>query len=56
MDEADAAKEIIQLIKPKIAIPMHYGYATGGDPNKFKESIGDAATVHILDPVFDVKR
>ena len=56
MDEPEAAEAIAQRIKPRIAIPMHYGYATAGDPNKFKASIGDAATVHILNPVFDVKR
>ena len=56
MDEPEAAEAITRSIKPRIAIPMHYGYATAGDPNRFKTSIGDAATVHILDPVFDVKR
>ena len=55
MDEADAANGSKQLIKPKIAIATHYGYATGGDPHKFKKLVGNAATVHILDPVFDVR-
>ena len=54
-DEADAATAIRDLIKPRVAIPMHYGYATGGDPNRFKELVGDAAKVHILDPVLNVR-
>lgn len=46
-DESDAA-EAIKVIKPKYAIPMHYGYATGGDPQKFKSLVGTAAKVEIL--------
>lgn len=49
MDEAEAAQAVTQLLKPTIAIPMHYGFATGGDPNKFKDLVGDAARVEILD-------
>ena len=56
MDEDAAAEAVTRLIKPKIAIPMHYGYATAGDPNRFKQGIGSAATVHILDPVFSGRR
>lgn len=54
-DEADAAAAITDLIKPKAAIPMHYGYATAGDPQKFKELVDGAADVYILDPVLNVR-
>ncbi len=48
MDEAEAA-QAVKEIKPTVAIPMHYGYATGGDPQKFKRLVGDAARVEVLD-------
>lgn len=51
MDEAEAARAVTQLLKPRIAIPMHYGFATGGDPNRFKQLVGAAAQVEILDAV-----
>lgn len=54
-DEEDAASAITGLIKPKVFIPMHYGYATGGDPEKCKALVGSAAEVHILEPVLDVR-
>lgn len=49
MDEAEAAGAV-KVIKPKIAIPMHYGALkeTRGVPEKFKELVGDAAEVRIL--------
>lgn len=52
MDEEEAARAINGMLKPRIAIPMHYGFATGGDPEKFKGSIGGSAEVHVLDAVF----
>ncbi len=54
-DEADAASAITDLLKPRVAIPMHYGYATGGDPRRFKQLVGANAEVHILDPVLNVR-
>ena len=51
MDEEEAARAVTQTLKPRIAIPMHYGFATGGDPNKFKQLVGSAARVEIVDPV-----
>ncbi|MDP2950303.1 MAG: MBL fold metallo-hydrolase [Chloroflexota bacterium] len=48
MDEREAA-EAVKAIKPKVAIPMHYGYATGGDPQKFASQVGAAAQVVVLD-------
>ncbi|MFH1141803.1 MAG: MBL fold metallo-hydrolase [Chloroflexota bacterium] len=51
MDEAEAAKAVTQLLKPRFAIPMHYGFATGGDPAKFKQLVGNAAQVEIADAV-----
>ena len=54
-DEADAAAAIQELIKPRVVIPMHYGYATAGDPAHFQTLIGGAAEVRILDPVLQVR-
>ncbi len=51
MDEAEAAKAVTQLLKPRFAIPMHYGFATGGDPAKFKQLVGDAAQVEVADAI-----
>ncbi len=56
MDETEGAKAVTDVLKPKNAIPIHYGFATGGDPNKFKQLIGAASQVHILEPVFGPMR
>jgi len=48
MDEKEAA-EAVNDIRPKVAVPMHYGYATGGDPRKFASLVGKAAEVVILE-------
>jgi len=48
MDEKEAA-EAVKDIRPKVAVPMHYGYATGGDPHKFASLVGKAAEVVILE-------
>ncbi|MBI4232903.1 MAG: MBL fold metallo-hydrolase [Chloroflexi bacterium] len=55
MDEVEAANSIKNLIKPKWAIPIHYGYATAGDPEKFKAQVGPNVKVEILEPVLKVK-
>jgi hypothetical protein len=34
---------------------MHYGYATGGDPEKFRSLVEPAAAVRVLEPVLDVR-
>jgi L-ascorbate metabolism protein UlaG (beta-lactamase superfamily) len=47
MDEEEAAA-LVRDLKPKAVIPMHYGYATGGDPKRFATLVGDAAQVIIL--------
>ncbi len=47
MAEEEAA-EAVRMIRPRVAIPMHYGYATGGDPQKFASLVGEAARVVIL--------
>ncbi|MFQ6019559.1 MAG: MBL fold metallo-hydrolase [Dehalococcoidia bacterium] len=47
MDEEEAA-EAVKAIKPSVVIPMHYGYATGGDPQKFASRVGAATQVVIL--------
>ncbi len=47
MDEPEAAA-LVRDLKPKVVIPMHYGYATGGDPKRFATLVGDAAQVIIL--------
>lgn len=48
MDEKEAA-EATEDIRPKVAVPMHYGYATGGDPRKFASLVGKTAEVVILE-------
>jgi L-ascorbate metabolism protein UlaG (beta-lactamase superfamily) len=47
LDEEEAAA-LVRDLKPKAVIPMHYGYATGGDPKRFATLVGDAAQVIIL--------
>ena len=47
MDEEEAAA-LVRDLKPRAVIPMHYGYATGGDPKRFATLVGDAAQVIIL--------
>lgn len=47
MDEEEGAQAVKDM-KPRVAIPMHYGYATGGDPQKFASLVGEAARVIIL--------
>jgi L-ascorbate metabolism protein UlaG (beta-lactamase superfamily) len=48
MDETEAA-QATKDIRPKVAIPIHYGYATAGDPSKFASLVGDTAEVAILE-------
>ncbi len=47
MAEEEAA-EAVRMIRPKAAIPMHYGYATGGDPQRFASLVGSDASVVVL--------
>ncbi|MDP2675452.1 MAG: MBL fold metallo-hydrolase [Dehalococcoidia bacterium] len=47
MAEAEAA-EAVRIIRPRVVIPMHYGYATGGDPEKFASLVGSDAAVAVL--------
>src|SRR3990170_3209738 len=47
MDEQEAA-EAVRLIRPKVTIPMHYGYATAGDPQKFASLVGSSSLVIVL--------
>jgi len=54
-DEEDAAGAINELIRPRAVIPMHYGYATGGDPEKFKALLAAGVKTHILEPVLDAR-
>ncbi len=49
----EEAAEAVQMIKPKVAIPMHYGAGVAGaieDAEKFKQLVGDKAKVVILEP------
>jgi len=48
MDEGEAA-DAVKDVRPKVAVPMHYGYATAGDPHKFASLVGQAAEVVILE-------
>ncbi len=52
---ADEAVEAVRMIKPRIAIPMHYGTIVGSekDAERFKDMIKDECEVHILKPVDD---
>ncbi len=47
MSEEEAAKAV-DMIKPKTAIPMHYGTITSGDPEKFKKLVKSKTKVVIL--------
>ena len=44
MDPADAAYALRELIKPKFAIPMHYGAnpLLKGTPQELQQALGDA--------------
>tara|TARA_B110001454_G_scaffold177532_1_gene170059 strand:- start:1390 stop:2079 length:690 start_codon:yes stop_codon:yes gene_type:complete len=55
MDESDAAKAINDMLKPSTVIPVHYGFATGGDPEKFKSLISSGINVEILEPLNPMK-
>ena len=48
MDEGEAA-DAVKDVRPKVAVPMHYGYATAGYPHKFASLVGQAAEVVILE-------
>ncbi len=47
MDEREAS-EFVNHIKPKVAIPMHYGSITQGDPIEFKKLTDPAIDVRIM--------
>ena len=47
MNEEEAA-EAVRAIRPKIAVPMHYGKITGGDPYKFERLVGAASKVKVF--------
>ena len=47
MDEKEAS-EFVNHIKPKVAIPMHYGSITQGDPVEFKRLTDPAIDVRIM--------
>jgi len=47
MAEEEAAAAV-RMIRPKVTIPMHYGYATGGDPQKFASLVGSDSLVVVL--------
>jgi L-ascorbate metabolism protein UlaG (beta-lactamase superfamily) len=47
MAAAEAA-EAVHIIRPSVAIPMHYVYATGGDPQQFATLVASDATVVTL--------
>ena len=38
----------VRMMRPRVVIPMHYGYATGGDPEKFASLVGSDAAVAVL--------
>jgi len=44
----EAAAAAVRVIRPKVTIPMHYGYATGGDSQKFVSLVGSDSIVIVL--------
>ena len=49
----EEAAQAVEKIKPRTAIPMHWGAGVAGtkaDAEKFKELVGDKAKVVILEP------
>ncbi len=50
MDEVEAAKAV-EMLQAKTVIPMHYGFATGGDPARLAEAVAGKAAVVALGPV-----
>ena len=48
MDERGAAAAV-KVIQPRVVIPIHYGYGTGGDPLEFASLVGETARVVVLD-------
>ena len=50
----EEAAEAVKIIKPKIAIPMHWGVVAGSraEAEKFKQLVGNIAQVVLLDPLF----
>ncbi|MEM3791237.1 MAG: metal-dependent hydrolase [Candidatus Micrarchaeaceae archaeon] len=53
------AAEAVKMIRPKVAIPMHYGTfpAISKDPEEFRKAVGTIAKVEVLNPgdVFEYK-
>src|SRR3989338_4460316 len=47
MDESEAA-EAVSMIKPKVAIPMHFGKVVRGDPSRFKSLVAGQGTEVVL--------
>lgn len=47
MDEKEAA-EFVNHIKPKVAVPMHYGTISQGDPIEFKKLTDPSIDVQIM--------
>lgn len=53
MDPKDAAFAVREWLKPKVAIPMHYGTTPllKGTPDEFKKALGDVRVeVMVLEP------
>ncbi|MEE8443150.1 MAG: hypothetical protein V3S37_05310, partial [Dehalococcoidia bacterium] len=38
------------MVKAATVVPMHYGFATGGSPQRFALAVGDTAQVVVLAP------
>ncbi len=50
----EEAAEAVKIIKPKVAIPMHWGVVAGSraEAEKFKKLVENITNVVILDPMF----
>ncbi len=53
MDELEAARAA-SMGKAATVVPMHYGFATGGSPQRFARAVGDTAQVVALAPALPV--
>ena len=57
MDDREAVRAV-ELIEPKIVVPMHYNFLPGleKDPNVFKDLVGERAEVVIMEPLGKPRR
>ena len=52
MNVREAAQTLALTLKPKVAIPMHYGFAFNADVDQFRFLLGRSVQLEVLDAVF----